>query len=193
MTGVSERWSSAGPRVRQFRLSVDKLRAYVRARWVFRHATELGALVRLEGRARVVANGELRIGERVRMIGHVVPVELVSEHGAQLSIGDRTFINYGVSIGATQRVVVGAECNFGPYVNIVDSAFHELDPDRRFERPAPQEVHIGDRVWLGVRVMVLPGVTIGEGSVIGAGSVVTRDIPPRSLAAGSPAKVIRSL
>lgn len=180
-------------RLRDVILTADKLRAHLRARWAFRHATEVGALVRLEGRARVVANGEMRIGERVRMIGHVVPVELVAEHGAHLSIGDRTFINYGVSIGATHRIVVGAECNFGPYVNVVDSAFHELDPDRRFERPAPQAVHIGDRVWLGVRVIVLPGVTIGDGSVIGAGSVVTRDIPPRSLAAGSPATVIRTL
>jgi acetyltransferase-like isoleucine patch superfamily enzyme len=179
--------------LRNMTVTAGKLRAHMRARWVLRHATEVGPLVRLEGRARVVTAGDLRIGERVRMIGHVVPIELVAEGGAELSIGDRTFINYGVSIGATQRIVVGAECNFGPYVNVVDSAFHELDPDRRFDRPAPQEVHIGDRVWLGVRVIVLPGVTIGDGSVIGAGSVVTRDIPPRSLAAGSPATVIRSL
>lgn len=173
--------------------NAHKVRAHLRARWVLRKAAEVGPLVRLEGRARVVAHGSMRIGARVRMIGHVVPVELVSEQGAELSIGDRTFINYGVSIGATQRISVGSECNFGPYVNVVDSAFHELDPDRRFERPSPQPVTIGDRVWLGVRVIVLPGVTIGDGSVIGAGSVVTHDIPPRSLAVGSPATVIRSL
>ena len=127
------------------------------------------------------------------MIGHVVPIELAVEDGAELVIGDRTFINYGVSIGATKSITIGAECNLGPYVNIVDTDFHGLEPERRHERPTPRPVRIGDNVWLGVRVIVLPGVSIGDGSVIGAGSVVTDDIPPRSLAVGAPARVIRSL
>ena len=169
-----------------------KVRDHLRARWVFRRA-EIGPLVRLEGRARVVAAGSLRLGERVRMIGHVVPVELVAERGAELTIGDRTFLNYGVSIGASQSITVGADCNFGPYVNVVDTGFHRLEPERRLERPEPQPVRIGDNVWLGVRVIVLPGVTIGDGAAIGAGSVVTSDIPPRSLAAGVPARVLRTL
>lgn len=165
---------------------------HLRARWVLRHA-QIGPRVRLEGRARVVTDGRLRLGERVRLIGHVVPVELAVEQGAELTIGDRTFLNYGVSIGASRSITIGADCNFGPYVNVVDTGFHELDPERRLERPEAQPVRIGDNVWLGVRVIVLPGVTIGEHSVVGAGSVVTSDIPPRSLAVGSPARVIRSL
>lgn len=127
------------------------------------------------------------------MVGHVVPIELAVDDGAELVIGDRTFVNYGVSIGATKSVVIGADCNLGPYVNIVDSDFHGLEPERRHARPTPHQVQIGDNVWLGVRVIVLPGVSIGDDSVIGAGSVVTGNIPPRSLAVGAPARVIRSL
>jgi maltose O-acetyltransferase len=173
--------------------TAHKIRCHLWARWVLRGATEVGPLVRLEGRARVVTAGTLRVGERVRMIGRVVPVELVVESGAELTIGDRTFLNYGVSIGASGSVTIGADCSFGPYVNVVDTGFHGLEPERRLERPPPSPVVIGDNVWLGVRVIVLPGVEIGEGSAIGAGSVVTGDIPPRSLAVGSPARVVREL
>ena len=137
--------------------------------------------------------GELILGERVRFVGHIVPVEISVERDATLVIGDRTFINYGVSIGATKSVTIGADCDLGPYVNIVDSHFHRLEPERRGERPDPTPVVIGDNVWLGARVIVLPGVTIGDGAVVGAGSVVTRDVPSRSLAVGSPAKVVRAL
>ena len=76
---------------------------------------------------------------------------------------------------------------------IIDSAFHDIDPDRRLDPPTADPIMIGNNVWLGARVIVLPGVTIGENSVVGVGSVVTRDIPPRSLAVGTPASVVRAL
>ena len=57
----------------------------------------------------------------------------------------------------------------------------------------PAAIAIGPHSWLGARVIVLKGVTIGAGAIVGAGSVVTRDVPPRTLAAGSPARVIRQL
>ena len=71
---------------------------------------------------------------------------------------------------------------------------HPLDPDRRkegvnFSKP----VKIGANCWLGAGVIVLPGVEIGEGCTIGAGSVVTRDIPPRCVAAGNPCKILKRL
>jgi maltose O-acetyltransferase len=75
----------------------------------------------------------------------------------------------------------------------MDNDFHRLEPERRDERPLSAPIILEENVWLGARVIVLRGVTIGAGSAIGAGSVVTRDIPPRSLAVGAPAKVIRSL
>ncbi len=59
--------------------------------------------------------------------------------------------------------------------------------------PPPDGDHLGDNVWLGTLVVMLPGVTIGKGAVIGAGSVVTQDVPPFAIAAGNPARVARSI
>jgi maltose O-acetyltransferase len=76
---------------------------------------------------------------------------------------------------------------------MMDNDFHRLEPERRDEIPPSAPIVLEEGVWLGVRVIVLRGVTIGAGSVVGAGSIVVRDVPPRSLAAGAPAKVIRTL
>jgi maltose O-acetyltransferase len=76
---------------------------------------------------------------------------------------------------------------------LMDNAFHRLEPERRNEVPPSAPIVIGNNVWLGARTIVLPGVTIGHDSVIGAGSVVTRDVPPRTLSAGVPARPIKNL
>ena len=57
----------------------------------------------------------------------------------------------------------------------------------------PKPVRICDKVWLGARVTICPGVTIGEGAIVGAGAVVTKDVPPRTVVAGAPAKIIKEL
>ena len=154
---------------------------------------ELGPWVRLWGRPVIDNCGTLRIGEAARLVSTVVPLELSVGESAVLEIGERAFINYGTSIGATERVVIGAHARIGTYVIIMDNDFHRLEPERRDEVPPSAPVTIGDNVWLGARVIVLSGVTIGAGSVVAAGSVVTKDVPPRSLAAGMPARVIRQL
>ncbi len=77
-----------------------------------------------------------------------------------------------------------------PYVSIIDDSIHETEPGAELYKGP---VIIGDNVWLGRNVAVMPGVNIGEGSVVAANSVVTKDIPPKSFAAGSPARVIRQL
>ena len=75
----------------------------------------------------------------------------------------------------------------------MDSDLHELSPERRHLRPAPQRLSIADDVWIGSRAIVLPGVTIGRGSVVAAGSVVTNDVPPMSVVGGVPARFIKSI
>lgn len=167
--------------------------AVVRGRVFLRRATTLGSLVRLWGKPRLVNDGTMTIGEKVRLGSKVAPIELVAGPGAELVIGSRTFINFGSSIVAMQKIHIGADCQIGPHCIVMDNAFHRVEPERRNEPAESNPIMIGDNVWLGARAIVLPGVTIGNGSVIGAGSVVTKDIPARTLAAGVPAKVIKSI
>ncbi len=90
-------------------------------------------------------------------------------------------------------ITIGAHCQIGPGVQLL-TPVHPLEPTpRRVGLESADPIVIEDNVWLGGGVIVCPGVRIGESCVIGAGSVVTRDIPARSLAVGSPARVVRTL
>jgi maltose O-acetyltransferase len=162
----------------------------VRARWYLRDATSLGA-VRLQGRAHVINRGRLIVGDRVRLDGSAVRLDLACFEGARLVIGEGTYINYGSNIAAVSCVEIGANCMIGQYAIIMDSDHHDAIDHSARGKTAP--VIIGDNVWLGARVTVLRGAHIGAGAVVGAHSVVTGDIPPRTLAVGVPARVIRSL
>lgn len=168
--------------------------AVLRARWYLRRA-DLGGRVRLWGRpaVKVSRNCTFVVGERARLVSTVVPLELAVAEGGRLEIGAGTFVNYGTSIAAMQSVCIGPNCSIGTYAIIMDNDFHRLEPERRNERPPSRPIVIEENVWLGARVTVLGGVTIGAGSAIGAGSVVLHDIPPRSVAVGTPAKVVRTL
>ncbi len=166
--------------------------AVIRARWYLRHA-QVGARVRVWGKPSIQAYGQLIIGDRVRLVSTIATTELVAGEGGTLDIGESAFINYGCSIAASQLVRIGPRCNIGTHVIMMDNDFHRIEPERRDERPESKPIVLEENVWLGARVIVLRGVTIGADSVIGAGSVVTRDVPPRSVAVGLPAKVIRSL
>lgn len=157
-----------------------------------RRATQVGKKVRVRGWPSITNNGTLIIGNRVRLISTIATLELAVTGGV-LQICEGTYINYGCSIAAQKLVRIGANCRIGTYAMITDNNFHSLDPEHRDEMPESAPVILEENVWLGGRVIVLPGVTIGAGSAVGAGSVVTHDIPPRSLAVGVPAKVIRDL
>ena len=123
-------------------------------------------------------------------------------YGKHTKIGKNFFGNFNLTIQDDGEVTIGDRCNFGPNVTIV-TPVHPMVPEERNALLAPdgtpkrlcyaRPVHIGSDVWLGANVVVCPGVTIGDGCVIGAGAVVTRDIPPRSFAAGNPCRVIREI
>jgi maltose O-acetyltransferase len=167
--------------------------ANLRARWYLRHATYLGPRVRLWGRPAVNNQGRLVVEERAILVSTITPLELVVERGGELIIGERTFINYGCSIAANLSIDIGPDCHFGTYVMLMDNDFHRLEPEHRLEKPPSAPILIQEKVWLCSRVIVLRGVTIGAGSVVGAGSIVSKDIPPRTLAVGAPARPIRKL
>lgn len=167
--------------------------AVLRARWYLRKADVVGPKVRLYGKPRVGNSGRMVIGERTRLNSLTAMIELMVGAGGVLEIGTNVFINSGTMIGATRLVRIGDDSSIGPHCMLMDSAFHRLEPDRRTELPESEPIILQRNVWLGARVIVLPGVTIGEDSVIAAGSVVTKAVPSGVIAGGMPAKVIRPL
>lgn len=161
------------------------------SRWKVRHCTSAGSRIQVDGRLILQNNGEVHLGDRVRIRGTHVPVELASMAGGTLSIGDRTFINSGASICAQQSVRIGNDCAVGNYSLIMDTDFHKVGDLNELGEAQP--VTLEDGVWLGARVTVLKGVTIGRGAVVSAGAVVMKDVPPYTLVGGVPAKPIRTL
>ena len=123
---------------------------------------------------------------------HIRP-PLYVDYGSYITVGARTFINYNLTALDVAPIVIGEDCQIGPNVQLL-TPVHPLEPQPRRDRlEEARPITIGDNVWLGGGAIVCPGVTIGRDSVIGAGAVVTRDIPARRLAVGSPARVIREL
>jgi maltose O-acetyltransferase len=146
--------------------------------------------------------GTVRLGAGVQFGWHSSPLYYsgychveVSSPEASIEIGDRTEFNNNLfmkSEGAGIRI--GKDGLFGAGIEIFDSNFHELHPERRRGgTPAMAPVEIGDNVFVGMGVKILKGSTIGSDAVIGAGSVVAGDIPAGVVAAGNPARVIREL
>jgi maltose O-acetyltransferase len=115
------------------------------------------------------------------------------DYGEHLTIGARTFVNFGLVALDVAPIAIGDDCQLGPNVQLL-TAYHPTEPEpRRAKLEAAAPITIGDNVWLGGGAIVLPGVTIGDHSVIGAGAVVTKDVPARALAVGNPARVVREL
>lgn len=171
-------------------VALRSLRDVLNAKRRLRAAQQVG-MVRLGGSAVVRNAGTMRFGDRVRLNGHIVPLQFTCHRGALLEIGERTFINYGADIAASWAVIIGKRCNIGQFAIIIDDDYHDVDDHTAHGKVAP--VVIEDDVWLGARVTVLRGSRIGRGSVVAAHAVVMGDIPPYSLAAGVPARVVRQL
>ncbi|MBQ6390739.1 MAG: sugar O-acetyltransferase [Eggerthellaceae bacterium] len=115
------------------------------------------------------------------------------DHGFNIRFGEAFYANTGLTILDENEVVFGDRVIIAPHVSVF-TAGHPIDAEVRatgLEYAKP--VRIGSDVWIGGNVVINPGVTIGDDVVIGSGSVVTKDIPPHSLAAGNPCKVIRTI
>lgn len=123
----------------------------------------------------------------------VIKPPLRCDYGQYIHVGQGTFINYDTVLLDVATIRIGAFCQLGPRVQIL-TATHPVDPrGRRSGWESGEPVTIGDNVWLGAGVIVLPGVSIGDDTVVGAGAVVTRDLPGGVVAVGCPARVIRSV
>lgn len=115
------------------------------------------------------------------------------DYGENIYIGDKSFINFNVSMIDLGKIKIGNRVLIGPGTGLF-TAIHPIDPEIRatgIEKGV--DITLEDDVRIGGNATILPGVTIGKGAIIGAGSVVTKDIPKMTIAAGNPAKVIRKI
>jgi acetyltransferase-like isoleucine patch superfamily enzyme len=164
------------------RIHFELMRREAFARWPL-HGNVLEAL----------HEGRLEIGRHVLLEPHVW---LTAPGDARIRIGAGSFLNIGVMVAAHELVEIGEHCMLanGCFVTDADHRFDDPDqpvPWQGFTSKGP--TRLGDNVWLGANVVVTSGVTIGDRAVIGANSVVTQDVPPRTIAAGAPAKAIREI
>lgn len=147
--------------------------------------SEAPSIVRIRSGSTLNINGDVQLGRGVY---------LIVNNNSTVEIGDRTYVAADSKIYANEKISIGANCALSWNLTIIDTDFHEIfdTNNARNARPMTAPIHIGDNVWIGCNVTILKGVTIGDGAVIAAGSVVSKDIPPNCLAAGKPAKVIKS-
>jgi maltose O-acetyltransferase len=132
------------------------------------------------------------------LLGHlgdgasVVP-PFACDYGYNITLGADAFVNFNAVFLDCAAITIGDRAQLGPAVQLL-AADHPLERETRhrgLENAKP--ISIGADAWLGGGAVVLPGRSVGDGAVIGAGSVVTRDIPPNTVAAGNPCRIIREL
>lgn len=125
--------------------------------------------------------------------GTVVRPPFAVDYGSNVTLGSRTFVNYHLTLADVAAIAIGDDCQIGPNVQLL-TPIHPSAPGPRRERLERAEpIVIGDNVWLGGGVTVLPGVSIGNNAVIGASAVVTKDVPANVVAVGNPARVLREV
>ncbi|KAJ5624423.1 hypothetical protein N7510_000732 [Penicillium lagena] len=129
-----------------------------------------------------------RVGE-----GTFVEPPFRPDYGCNIIIGRDCFLNWNITILDTSLVIIGDRVQIGPNVGIFTAGHETSILSRRKMVEFGQVVRIGDDCWIGGHVVIMPGVTIGEGCTIGAGSVVTKDIPPFSVAVGTPCRVRKTI
>ncbi len=189
------RWIS---RTRSTLIGQAKLRLWGRAR--------LGRGVRIGGpiRVKVSPGGTVRIGDGVRFLSGFYNNPVGSECVNSIFVGPRATLQIGdgagisaCSIVCMESITIGPRTYIGGGARIFDTDFHSLDPQVRVHgdddqvRTAP--VVIGAECFIGGYSMVLKGVRIGDQAVIGAAAVVAREVPPRQIWGGNPAKFIKDL
>jgi len=144
----------------------------------------------------------LSIGSNCNIEGSLV----LEQAAARISIGSRTHIGGKTLVAAASSIEIGDDVLIAFEVLIMDHNSHSLKFRERqqdvrdwikgnkdWSAVAMAPVRIFNKAWIGVRAIVLKGVTIGEGAVVGAGSLVTSDVPPWTIVAGNPARIIRPL
>ncbi|MEO8432628.1 MAG: acyltransferase [Acidobacteriota bacterium] len=153
----------------------------------------LGRGCRIDEHAFLSAPGPTRIelGDGVEIRPYVF---LETQGGGFIRVGARTAINPFSLLYGFGGLTIGADCMIAGGAILVAASHHAEDTSRPMIEQGSEGrgIEIGDDVWLGAGVRVLDGVRIGSGTIVGAGAVVTESLPGNSIAAGVPARVVRS-
>ena len=176
------------------------LRDWHRASFL-RHCQVVGSDILVKGPYRVRNAGTIEIGNFfILNSSKERPIRLDVGNRAVLKIGDGVYLNEGVHVLCNIAVTIGKRCLIASDVVILDDDGHPVDwRERANHWPEQPEDRLGepivieDNVWIGTRAIILKGVRIGTGAVIGAGAVVTHSVPPATVVAGVPARVIREI
>ncbi len=157
-------------------------------------------------------NNDVHIGENCILDGMCLVIygdnnKVTIKDNARLLTGASVYVSEGGTVfvgeGSTLRkcdvevcaakVIIGDDCMFSVDIEIRNTDGHRIyDANTDGLVNPPQDVHIGNHVWIGKGAIIMKGVNIGDGSVVGRGAIVTRGCPPNSVMAGIPAKIVRS-
>ena len=148
--------------------------------------------------------------ENIKIDSHcTIGAEFIALFDGEISVGKNTYIGPGTSIQAKEKICIGNNVIIANSVILLDNNNHPTSPEERMKMSACSDflrdelwswkcsdsapVVIEDNVWIGRDARILKGVTVGKGSIVALGSIVTHDVPPYSVVAGNPAKVVKKL
>jgi len=157
----------------------------------------VGSGLRAECLPYMRGKGRLRFGEGVNLSGRSCFYFLsYMPESPEIQIGNNVFIGNGCTLASARRIEIGDHCLLAPFVRIHDNDGHPADAEKRRDGQSigpddVAEVVIEENVWLGASCTILKGVRVGANSIVGTGAVVTSDVPPNSVVAGNPARVVR--
>ncbi len=163
----------------------------ISAKWYLRKCNEVGALVTTNGKPKIVNNGYIKIADGARIWSSINLTKIFVEKGGRLLIGKNSRIN-GAHISVSSEVNIGDNVRIAPYVLIMDDDYHDVE-DIFGKQGKKAPIIIENNVWVATHAKILKGVTLGQGSVVATGAVVTKNVPPFTVVAGVPAKVIKIL
>jgi len=183
---------------------ISKLRKLYRRYMDIRHITDCGENVLINGTVEIrAAGGKIYLGADCLIEGGLV----TETPDAVISIAKNVYVGGGTVVDCVKAITIDDDVLISYGCTITDSDNHSIRYSIRkkdlkdwrnggkhdWSTTVTKPIHICKGVWIGAKAMILKGVVIGEGAVIGAGSVVTKNVPPYTIVAGNPAKIIREI
>jgi acetyltransferase-like isoleucine patch superfamily enzyme len=173
-----------GVKTPEFRAFFDRVKVATRL------SSELSAFSMDEPESIQLAFEEL-IGKPVGDAFYLIP-PFYTDHGLNITVGRAVFIGHQCAFTGHGAIDIADEVMIAHKVNLITGS-HPVEPDDRRRYITAEPIAIETNVWIGAAATILPGVTIGANAVVAAGAVVTNDVPPATVVAGNPARIIRRM